>query len=231
MKEGEKTLATSVYDDWGREPGAPIWTRLAALGIGGLDFHERVLAQPGGTYIGVFWHKHIGLITPFYPKDLPRVCLVSRSRDGELLARIMAILGSRTIRGSSSRMDGRDKGGSSALRQLARAAETGYHIIVTPDGPKGPPERIKPGVIHLGAMTERLIVPVGAAASRFIRLSTWDGTIIPLPFTRLALSYGEALKVPRTGDPAELESLCEELARRLTAANEQAGASLETSGD
>lgn len=246
MKEGEKTLATSVYDDWGREPGAPIWTRLAALGIGGLlravyttvrvryvqpDFHEQALAQPGGTYIGVFWHKHIGLVTPFYPKDVPRVCLVSRSRDGELLARIMAILGSRTIRGSSSQLGGRDKGGSSALRQLARAAEAGYHVVVTPDGPKGPPERMKLGVLQLAAMTGRPIIPVGTASSRFLRLATWDGTIIPLPFARMALSYGEALDVPRAADSAEMESLREELERRLLAANERAGASLETSGD
>ena len=246
MRGEEGTLASSAYDEWGRDPRAPVLTRLAALGIGGFlravyatarvkflqpDFHEHMLAQPGGTYIGVFWHKHIGLITPFYPKEVSRVCLVSKSRNGELLARIMSLLGSRTIRGSSSRMDGRDKGGSFSLRQLARAADAGYHLVVTPDGPKGPRERIKPGVIHLGAMTGRMILPVGAAASRFFRLSTWDGTVIPLPFTRLALSYGEVLEVPRTDDPAELESLRDELERRLLAADELARESLQTSGD
>ena len=246
MRGEEGALASSPYDEWGRDPGAPILTRLAALGVGGVlraiyatvhvkfvqpEFHERVNAQSGGTYIGVFWHKNIGLGSPFYPKRVRRVCLVSRSLDGELLARIMSLLGSRTIRGSSARMDGSDKGGSSALRQLARASEAGYHLVVTPDGPKGPPEQIKPGVIHLAGMTGRPILPIGMAASRVIRLSTWDGTLIPIPFAHLAVSYGELLEVPRTGDSAEMESIREEVERRLTAADEQARASLQTSGD
>ncbi len=238
------TIASPAYDEWGRDPGAPVLTRIAAIGIAGVlraiyatvrpkylqpDFHDHLLASPGGTYIGVFWHKNIGLGTVFYPKIPRRVCLVSRSRDGELLARIMAMLGSRTIRGSSARIDGKDKGGASALRQLARAADAGNHPVVTPDGPKGPPERIKLGVIHLGMLTGRPILPLGMAASRVIRLPTWDGTLIPYPFTRLALSYGEAFKVPRTSDPAELESHREELERRLMDADRQARTSLQTS--
>ena len=246
MKEGKKTLASSTYDEWGRDPGAPIWTRLVAFGVWGFlhavyatvrvkyvqpDFHERFLTSPGGAYISVIWHRHIGVVPTFFPRRVPWVCLVSRSRDGEFLAYLISLLGSRTIRGSSSRMDGSAKGGSSALRQLARAVEAGYHPAVTPDGPKGPPERVKPGVLHLAAMTGRPIVPLGMAVSRTVRLSTWDGTLIPLPFARMALSYGEALDVPRKADPDELESFREELERRLIAANEQAGAFLETSGD
>ena len=68
------------------------------------------------------------------------------------------------------------------------------------------------------------------AASRVIRLSTWDGTLIPIPFAHLAVSYGELLEVPRTSDPAGVESLRGEVERRLIAADEQARASLQTSG-
>ncbi len=245
MRGEEGSLASSPYDEWGRDSGAPLLTRLAALGIGGglralyatvnvhcvqPEVHERVIAKPDGPYIGVFWHKNIGLGTPVFPNSVRRVCLVSRSRDGELLARIMSLLGSRTIRGSSARMDGSDKGGSSALRQLARAAEAGYHLVVTPDGPKGPPERVKPGVIHLAGMTGRPILPIGLAGSRVTRLPTWDGTLIPIPFTHVALFYGELLEVPRTAGAAGMESLREEVERRLIAADEQARASLQSSG-
>jgi len=113
---------------------------------------------------------------------------------------------------------------------MARAAEAGFHLIVTPDGPKGPPERIKPGVITLGAMTGRPIVPLGFAVSRFARLPTWDGTLIPLPFARMILAYGEPLEVPRTNDSEVLESRRAELERRLLETNSRALASLERSG-
>lgn len=241
MIEGKNNLSMSNYDDWGLNPNAPIWIRLAALGIGGIlhavyatsrvefvqpEFHKKFLTLPGGSYINVFWHKHIGLTTSFFPKRIPRVCLVSRSRDGELLARVMAHLGSRAIRGSSSRGEGQSKGGSSSLRKLARALEAGYHIVITPDGPKGPPERIKPGVLRLAAITGRPILALGMAVSRAFPLSTWDGTLIPLPFTRMALSYSEALYVPRQANLCEIESLRVELEHRLFTANKQAQISL-----
>jgi lysophospholipid acyltransferase (LPLAT)-like uncharacterized protein len=143
----------------------------------------------------------------------------------------MTKFGSRSIRGSSARTDGRNKGGASAIRQLAHAAEAGYHVIITPDGPKGPPEKIKPGVIQLGAITGRTIVPLGVAASRIIRISTWDKTMIPMPFTQIVASYGKFLTVPRTGDSIELESHREELERRLHAANAHAQESLKTGAD
>jgi len=245
VSEGSERSTAGVYDEWGCDPRAPLAIRLAAAGIAGLlrlvyatargeclqpEFHERAIDSPGGAYIGVIWHRHIGLGTFFYPRKIPRVCLVSRSRDGELLARTVAWLGSRCVRGSSSALDGRNKGGAAALHGMARAAEAGFHLIVTPDGPKGPPERIKPGVITLGAMTGRPIVPLGFAVSRFARLPTWDGTLIPLPFARMILAYGEPLEVPRTNDSEVLESRRAELERRLLETNSRALASLERSG-
>lgn len=231
---------TPAYDDLGRDPGAPVLTRLAAGGVSGLlrliyltvegislqpEFHARVLSSLDESHIGVFWHRHIGIAPYFFP-TLPWVCLASRSRDGELLARIMAKLGGKSVRGSSGRMDGRNKGGSSALRQLARAAEGGWHPIFTPDGPVGPPDKVKPGVIFMGAMTGRPIVPLGFAATRSFRLPTWDGTIVPLPFAKLVVSYGEAMEIPPGIDDAGLEAHKAELESRLAAVNEEALASI-----
>ncbi|MEK6711302.1 MAG: lysophospholipid acyltransferase family protein, partial [Nitrospinota bacterium] len=200
-----------AFDEWGCSPQAPLPVRLGAAAIAGYlrlayaagraeviepGFHAQALASPGGSYIGVCWHRTMGLTGFFYPRSLPSACLVSRSRDGELLARIVVRLGSRAVRGSSSALGGRSKGGAAALRGLVRAIEAGFHIVVTPDGPKGPPERLKMGVVTLGALAGRPIVPLGVAVSRFLRLPSWDGTIIPLPFARFVLSYGEPLAVP-----------------------------------
>lgn len=243
MKGEGATLASSPYDEWGCDPNAPLMTRVAAYAVAGFlravyatakikilqpEIHEHLLSSPGGSYIGVFWHKHIGLPLAIFSKP-SCACLVSRSRDGELLARIMVALGLKAIRGSSSSIDGRNKGGSTALRQLLRSAEAGFYPVVTPDGPKGPPEKIKAGVIHLAAMSEIPIVPIGIAVSRSIRLSTWDGTLIPFPFARVVLSYGDFLRIEKSDDPSVIESMKNELEKRLQAANAHALSSIQAS--
>lgn len=234
-----------VFDEWGCSPRASLSVRLAGAGIAGYlrlacatsrgeilqpDFHAQALASPGGAYIGVLWHRNLALPYFFYPGSVRRACLVSRSRDGELLAQILVRLDCRSVRGSSSALGGRSKGGAAALRGMARAAEEGFHLVVTPDGPKGPPERLKPGVVMLGALTGRPIVPLGFALSRFARLSTWDGTLVPLPFGRLVLSYGEPLRVPPDKGPGALEASRAELERRLREADARAWARLGRTG-
>lgn len=227
----------ALFDERGLSPDAPLAIRWGAASIAGYlrlayatgraevlrpDFHARAMESPGGSYIGVFWHRVIGLATFFYPRRIRRACLVSRSRDGELLARIVVSLGSRAVRGSSNALDGRAKGGATALRGLARATEEGFHIIVTPDGPKGPAEHLKAGVVMLGAITGRPIVPLGVAVSRFVRLPTWDGTFVPLPFARFVLDYGEPLQVPPDTRDEAIETSRAELERRLREADARA---------
>lgn len=233
-----------VYDEWGCDPGAPLLTRLGAGGIAGLlrliyatmrkesvqpEVHRKISESRGEQCIGAFWHRHVG-IAPYFSTPFRWVCLASRSRDGELLARIMFHLGGRSVRGSSGRMDGRNKGGASSLRQLARLAQGGTFPIFTPDGPNGPEDKVKPGVIFLASRTGLPIYPAGFAVSRCVRLPTWDKTIIPLPFARAVISYGEPLKVPSPIDGPELEAHRAELERRLLVANEQACLAIENGG-
>ncbi|MDA0999564.1 MAG: lysophospholipid acyltransferase family protein [bacterium] len=230
----------AVYDEWGCDPAAPLSVRMAGAGVAAWlkfvyatsrgeclqpDRHREILGEPSGSYIGVFWHHQIALPSFFYP-GVPRACLASRSRDGELLAQIVAGLGSRCVRGSSAGMDGRQKGGAVSLREMARAAKAGFHLAVTPDGPKGPAEKLKPGVVFLAAMTGLPVVPLGFAASSCFRLNTWDRTIIPFPFTRLILSYGEPLEITEVKEDGSLEEYRAEVERRLLAVNEEARAAL-----
>ncbi|MBT3350735.1 MAG: lysophospholipid acyltransferase family protein [Nitrospinaceae bacterium] len=238
------TSDTPGYDEWGCDPRAPIFSRLGAGAIALFlrliyatlrsestqpEIHREVEASRGEQCIGAFWHRHVG-IAPYFSTPFPWVCLASRSRDGELLARIMFHLGGRSVRGSSGRMDGRNKGGASSLRQLGRLAGNGTFPIFTPDGPNGPQDKVKPGVIFLAAQTGLPIYPVGFATSRGVRLPTWDKTLIPLPFARAVISYGEPLKVPSSIDGPELEVHRAELERRLLDANEQARLAIENGG-
>lgn len=245
MTGGKTAPGLPAYDDKGRNPDAPIPVRLAAGCIGWTiraiyatvryefmqpELHARILALSGGRSIGAVWHRHVGIVPGFF-RSVPWVGLASRSRDGEILARIVAILKGRCVRGSSGKAGAGSKGGGSAIRALVRETEMGRQVIFTPDGPTGPAEKVKPGVIFFASLTGLPIYPIGAACAPSPCLPTWDQTVLPVPFARWVLAYGEPMEVPRSMDDEGLEIHRTELERRILAANERAQASIQSSGD
>lgn len=148
------------------------------------------------------WHGGI-LMVPWLNARLrrthgarPVTVLVSRSRDGELVARFIRRFGLDAVRGSSSR------GGVAAARALVSRIEHGEDVAVIPDGPRGPRCRLRPGVVALAALTGAPIVPLGVAARPARRLGSWDEFMIPLPFARCALVLGAPVAIPRGADRA-----------------------------
>ncbi|MEO8337275.1 MAG: lysophospholipid acyltransferase family protein [bacterium] len=111
--------------------------------------------------------------------------VISEHRDGEIVAQIAESLGYSTVRGSSS------KGGSRALIGLMREIDAGRDGAITPDGPRGPAHVFAPGVAVAAQRTGALIVPIRASASRSWRLKSWDKFLIPKPFARVDVHYGE----------------------------------------
>jgi lysophospholipid acyltransferase (LPLAT)-like uncharacterized protein len=135
---------------------------------------------------------------------------LSLSRDGELAERALLRLGfARSPRGSSSR------GGSALLREMIRRVRAGESGGVLPDGPRGPAFEAKPGVVALAAATGVPLVPVGIAAAPACRLGSWDRALLPLPFARVRLVYGDPIEVPKDPRPASLESLQRQLTTGL----------------
>ena len=164
-----------------------------------LGAHERYAALARGEHcIYALWHAHL-LAPTFVHRDQSVAALVSRSRDGELIARVIEALGYVSARGSSTR------GGREGLMDLMRWAELGHSMAVTPDGPRGPAEVVKPGLVWLASRTGWPVVPVAIAADRAWRARSWDGFRVPLPFTRVLVGYGEPLRVPRELDEAAAE--------------------------
>jgi lysophospholipid acyltransferase (LPLAT)-like uncharacterized protein len=94
------------------------------------------------------------------------------------------------------------------LRMLARAVE-GFDLTIATDGPKGPPGRVKRGIFYLAEKSGGKVIPVGAAAARAKRLSSWDSFMIPLPFTRVAVVYGEPLEWDESAPFEEKAALLE----------------------
>lgn len=135
------------------------------------------------------WHEHL-LPLAFAHRGSGTVALVSEHRDGEILVRVLRRLGLAAARGSSTR------GGSRGLREMVRAGREGRPLAFTPDGPRGPARRCKPGVIRAAAETGLPVVPLAAAASRARRLESWDRFLVPAPFAAVCLSRGEPLTVP-----------------------------------
>ncbi len=227
-----------AYDEWGRNPDAPLSAWLGGAIIAGYlkavsatsskifpktEANEKIRLRLDEKFIWAYWHHHLGLVPFFFPGHYHYTGMASRSRDGELVTQFLAWLKVHCVRGSSSSVDGTDKGGSSAIRQMVRVAKKGeHHLLITPDGPKGPPQRVKKGVVSLASITGYPVCPVAFAASRFFTFPTWDKTILPLPFGRIVACCAEPLDVPRTRDKGTLEEMRVEIENRLIHASEEA---------
>ncbi len=152
----------------------------------------QVVSTPPKVY--AMWHDtFIPSIVMF--RDRPIVGLASRSFDGELIADVIQRLGyPEPARGSSSR------GGAEALRSLTRGLKSGLHVTVTVDGPRGPRWQASEGMVKLAQLSGCPLMPVGIAVRGALRLRNWDKTVIPLPFARLTVAFGEAILVGRESE-------------------------------
>ena len=158
-----------------------------------------VLPPDGGRCLYAFWHARL-LPLCFTHRDRNIVVLVSRHRDGELIARIVERLGFTPARGSSTR------GGDEAVREMLRFAEEGRRLAISPDGPRGPACVVKPGLAYLASRTGLPVIPVAAAMARGWRLRSWDRFMIPAPFSRMVVGHGAAQSVPAGLTEEQLEA-------------------------
>ena len=156
------------------------------------------------NYIAACWHSRI-LIMTYYFRKIRAALLVSSSKDGEIIARVLQRQGYETIRGSTS------KGGLRAMVQQIKSMKK-YKIpgAITPDGPRGPRFKVQPGIITLAKKTGYPIIPLTYSAKKIKVFASWDHFIIPFPFTKCRLEYGEPVYVPKNISKDE-----EELYRRL----------------
>lgn len=167
-------------------------------------------ASPSGGVIYVFWHNRMVMLSWTHRRQDIRI-LMSSSRDGRLLAALAENLGHGTVAGSSSR------GGAAGLRRLVQLSRRGRDTALAVDGPRGPRGRLKPGALQLAALAGTPVVPVAVSARPARILGTWDRTILPLPFARLRLRYGEPLAVSPGAARGDLDALREALEVRLRA--------------
>ena len=146
------------------------------------------LVRERRPYILALWHS--GILPLLYShRDRGIVLLISRHRDGGHLADLASGLGYSAVRGSTNR------GGEVGLLGLIGALQTGNIVAVTPDGPRGPAEKVQPGIVSAARHAGAPIVPIAAGASAEWRLPTWDRMRIPKPFARLDVRFGAPIHV------------------------------------
>ncbi len=174
--------------------------------------------QRGEQVILAFWHGRILMMVFGYHG--PKACVMnSIHRDGEIVTRVLKRFGTHAVRGSSTR------GWTGGLKGMLAAHRQGYDLLVVPDGPLGPPEQAKSGVLQLARATGAPIFPVTYGAARKITIKSWDQLIIPFPFSRLAYVAGAPILVPRDATSEVMEDKRKELEEALISITKIADAS------
>jgi len=149
-------------------------------------------------FIYCVWHDAVPV--PMFAAPHPRtVALVSRHQDGSYLARGLKMIGVGTVRGSSKH------GGASAVRELLRSTND-KHIVVTPDGPRGPRRQMKVGPIFLSSRLGKPIVPTAYSYTRSWRIPAgWTDLRIPKPFSKVYAVAGEPIEISSEASREELD--------------------------
>lgn len=169
---------------------------------------ERVLearAHADGGVLYAFWHQRL-LPFCFTHRSQGIHVMVSTHRDGELITRIIGRLGFGAVRGSSTRQ------GMKALFGMAAQGRRGVDLAVTPDGPRGPREVLKPGMILLARRLGKPVVPIANSTWPRVELRSWDRFHLPLPGARCAVVLGEPWS---PDDSTSLEDAAHALEERL----------------
>ena len=152
------------------------------------------------AYVGVVWHKDFVFALDYF-RHRKVVVMVSRSGDGELVSRLIHRLGYQTVRGSSS------AGGREARVELTQKVREGYGSAIIADGPRGPARVAKIGCVVAARDAGVPLILFGCHIEPNLTLRNWNGTLLPKPFSRIVVAFGDPIRVASTADRDECEAV------------------------
>lgn len=201
MRDALQRFARSRFAAWLLYRLIRLYTRTLRLRVEN-EAGWKSFLEGGGTVLLCAWHQQFfSAIRHFreYRRYRPSL-MISRSVDGEIIAGVARYTGWRAARGSSS------EGGRTALSEMVRAvreSRLGAHVV---DGPKGPPFRVKAGLVKLAHATGAEVVPFYVTADRAWNVNSWDRFLLPKPGARVVLRFDERIELPPTRDQEAFES-------------------------
>ncbi|MDI9570384.1 MAG: lysophospholipid acyltransferase family protein [Pseudomonadota bacterium] len=165
----------------------------------------------GGRVVLCAWHQQFFAAIGYFRvyREFEPAIMISKSSDGDIIADVAERSGWRAVRGSSSR------GGKEALRKMIdhlRLTGLAGHIL---DGPRGPAGIVKAGVIELAHAADAVIAPFYTSADRTWRFNSWDGFLLPKPFARVMISFGETIELSPMEDEGAFERQRRELEKTM----------------
>jgi len=170
---------------------------------------EKSLLERGINPIYTFWHGRMLYFPYLYRFQNKHHILVSPSKEGEIIGNLLKLNMFNIIRGSTF------KKGAPALFKLVRIVKEGGSVVLIADGSRGPAFEAQDGSIKIAKLTGRPIIPMTYNASNKKVLNSWDKFIIPYPFSKIVVMYGEPVYVPGDADDGVMEIKRQELEKRL----------------
>jgi lysophospholipid acyltransferase (LPLAT)-like uncharacterized protein len=189
-----------------------IW-RTSRIKLSGRERLTEVMRE-FGSVVPVFWHQHLlicgrFMAAGFIPGMKPGF-MISPSVDGEAPTMMANLYGCHVVRGSGSYT------GIRAVRGVHQAiVKENISPAITPDGPRGPRFKLKPGAIFAAQISGKPVIPIAYAARPAKLLRTWDKFVIPMPFSKIHISIGEPYFPPKRMDDAQMESAQREVEAKL----------------
>ncbi len=169
------------------------------------------LREQGTTVLLCAWHQQFfSAICHFktYSKFNPGL-MISQSKDGDLISGVAHRTGWHTPRGSSSR------GGKQAMDAMIDHLKTygfGAHIL---DGPQGPMGRVKAGVIKMALEADAVVIPFYTSAENAWFFNSWDRFMLPKPFSRVFLTFGQEIRLESPGSKDNFEDQRQDLEKTM----------------
>ena len=161
----------------------------------------------GDGVIALTWHSRFMMLTAAWKaKELDPYVMISRSRDGAVVAATCKALGLKTLRGSA-RKSGKAKGGDAAAAGALTAIRSGGCVVITPDGPRGPRQRLGDGPLRLARATGAPIMPCTFSVARRKQFNSWDRFVLPKPFGKGLILWGTPVSVPGETSDEDLDAI------------------------
>jgi lysophospholipid acyltransferase (LPLAT)-like uncharacterized protein len=148
------------------------------------------------SFIYALWHDQL-LLSPFTWQTKNRIdILISKHKDGDIIADLIKYHGFNSIRGSTNNPNKeKEKNTISSIRKIIKTLKANVSIGITPDGPRGPRHKVSEGTINIARISNKKILPMALAYKEQWVLNTWDKFIIPKPFNKICIVWGDPIDI------------------------------------